>query len=101
MHTTELLDSPLKQGGHILIKEFSFIYLGALNYYDLLITKLFRATGLDIEDCLALFRARKSELDIQYLKERFRETASFDVSEQAVNKNLKHFLRVLEKEKLL
>lgn len=101
VHTTELLESPLKEGNRILIKEFSHIYLGILNYYDLIITKLFRATSLDIEDCLALFRAKQRELDIHYLKERFKETASFDVSEQVVNKNLKHFLRVLKREGLL
>ena len=80
VHTTELLESPLKQGNHILIKEFSYLYLGVLNYYDLFISKLFRATSLDIEDCIALFRAKKGELNVQYLKERFKKTASFDVS---------------------
>ena len=98
VHTTELLESPLKQGNHILIKEFSYLYLGVLNYYDLIISKLFRATSLDIEDCIALFRAKKEELNVQYLKERFKKTASFDVSEKKVNKNLEYFLKVLKNE---
>ena len=42
IHTTELLHSPLKKGRHILVKEFSHIYLGVLNSYDLIISKLFR-----------------------------------------------------------
>jgi len=98
VHTTELLESPLKQGNHILIKEFSYLYLGVLNYYDLFISKLFRATSLDIEDCIALFRAKKEELNVQYLKERFKKTASFDVSEKKVDKNLEYFLKVLKNE---
>lgn len=92
VHTTELLKSPLKKGNHILIKEFNFIYLGALNYYDLIISKLFRGATIDIEDCLALIREKKKEIDVKLLEKRFRKTASFDVSEKRVNKNLDYFL---------
>jgi len=60
VHTTELLESPLEAKNHLLIREFSYIYLGALNFYDLLITKLFRGTSADIEDCLALMRHKKT-----------------------------------------
>jgi hypothetical protein len=101
VHTTELLSSPLEKGGHIFIKEFSRIYLGVLNYYDIIITKVFRATTVDLEDCLALARLKGREIDFKRLEERFRETASFDVSEDKVNKNFKHFLRLLQKEDLL
>lgn len=90
----------MKKGNHILIKEFSHIYLGALNYYDLLISKLFRATSVDIEDCLSLIRERGKEIDQDLLARRFQETASFDISESSVNKNLEHFLNVLRKEGL-
>ena len=55
VHTTELLESPLKKGNHVLIKEFSHIY----------------------------------------------QTSSFDVSEDRVNKNLEHFLRIFKKEGLI
>jgi len=34
------------------------------------------------------------------IKQRFKETASFDVSEDKVNKNFEYFLKVLEKEGL-
>lgn len=101
VHTTELLESPLEKGNHILVKEFSYIYFGVLNYYDIIISKLFRGISVDIDDCLTLIRNKKSEIDIKYLKERFRKTASFDVSEAKVNKNLGHFLRILQKEGLI
>jgi hypothetical protein len=101
VHTTELLSSPLEKGGHIFVKEFSRIYLGVLNYYDIIITKIFRATTTDIEDCLALMRLKGSEIDFKRLEERFRQTASFDVSEDKVNKNFQHFLNLFKKEGLL
>jgi len=100
VHTTELLESPLQKGNHILIKEFNLIYLGALNLYDLIISKLFRCAATDIEDCLALIRAKKKEINIRVLKGRFHQTASFDVSEVKVNKNFAHFLSILKKERL-
>jgi len=100
VHTTELLESPLIKGNHILVKEFSRIYLGVLNYNDLIISKLFRASSVDIDDCLMLIRSKKDEINFELLKERFQETAAFDVSQDKVNKNFEHFLRVLKKEGL-
>lgn len=100
VHTTEVLESPLQKGNHILIKEFNLIYLGALNHYGLIISKLFRGAAIDIEYCLALIRAKKKEINIRFLKRRFHQTASFDVSEEKVNKNFAHFLSILKKEGL-
>lgn len=100
VHTTELLESPLNKDNHILVKEFSNIYLGVLNYYDLIISKLFRATEVDIDDCVALLKSKRKEIALKRLEYRFRKTASFDVSEDKVNKNLDHFLRILKKEGL-
>lgn len=101
VHTTELLESPLDKGNNILVKEFSKIYLGVLNYYDIIISKLFRATQVDLDDCLFLIRNKNKYINIKRLEARFRETASFDVSEDKVNKNLEHFLNILNKEGLL
>lgn len=100
VHTTELLESPLDKGNHTLVKEFSKIYLGILNYYDLIISKLFRAATVDIEDCLLLIKNKRKEIDLKHLAERFRKTASFDISEDKVNKNFEHFLNILKKEGL-
>lgn len=63
------------------------IYLGVLNYYDIIISKLFRATVIDI--------------DFKQLGNRFKETAFFDVSEDKVNKNFEHFMKILKKEGLI
>ena len=98
VHTTELLQSPIEQGKHIPVKEYDKIYLGILNYYDIIISKLFRAASVDIDDCLLLVKYKKKDINLKYLEKRFKETASFDVSEAKVNKNYVYFLKVLKKE---
>jgi hypothetical protein len=98
IHTTQLLESPLKEGNHTLFKEFSHIYLGVLNYYDIIISKLFRGKAVDNEDCLALVKDKRNEIDLTKLEERFRKTASYDVSQEAVIKNWEHFLELVKKE---
>lgn len=101
IHTTELLESPLNKTNHIFIKEYSYIYLGVLNYYDIIISKLFRSTTVDIEDCLLLFKNNRTEIDFKHLEKRFRQTASFDVSEDKVNKHFSHFAKILKSEGLI
>jgi hypothetical protein len=99
VHTTDLLESPLEAENNILVKEFSYIYLGVLNFYDLLISKLFRGTSADIEDCLALMKHKENEIDIQIFEKRFRETASYDPSEERIIINLEYFLKLIRERK--
>jgi hypothetical protein len=94
------LESPLKKGNNIFLKEFSSIYLGILNYYDLIISKIFRFSSVDLDDCLALFRTKYKEINVEKLKNRFFETSSYDTSDERNKKNFNHFLRILEKEGL-
>jgi hypothetical protein len=98
VHTTELLESPLKENNHIIIEELSRIYLGVLNYYDLIIAKLFRAATVDMEDCLTLVKRKRREIDVRKLVKRYREAASFDIAQERINKHLDSFLRLLKKE---
>jgi hypothetical protein len=100
VHTTELLESPLKAGNHVVVKEFNFITLGVLNFCDLVISKLFRGSGVDIDDCLMLLRAKNQEIRMDFLKKRYEETAAYDISETKVLKNLDHLLSLLKKEGL-
>jgi hypothetical protein len=101
IHTTELIESPLDKNNHLHFKEFSHLYIGILNYYDLIISKLFRGTMLDVEDCLNLFRVKKKVIEVKELERRYRETASYDISEEKVNKNFDLFKERLRKEGLL
>lgn len=100
IHTTELLESPLEPGNHSLLHEFSRLYIGVLNEYDLIASKLFRGTKVDFEDCLVLVRAKREELDIEHLKEHYQELASYDVGEERLLGNIDYFLDILRHEGL-
>jgi hypothetical protein len=99
--TTELLESPLELGNHFPYKEFSSIYLGILNYYDLIISKLFRLTPVDTDDCVTLFKEKNKEINLDKLKSRFYETSAYDISDEKNRNNFKHFLELLKKEQIL
>jgi len=100
IHTTELLESPLEEGQHMLLKEFSHLYVGILNEYDLIASKLFRGTDVDFEDCLMLVKARREKIDINQLEQHVKELASYDISEKRIVENLVNFLNLLRKENL-
>jgi len=90
VYQIELLTSPLEGNGHRKAWEGKKLYLGVLNSVDWIITKLFRGSGQDVEDCLTLMR--HEDVDLRTLEGRYRETAGYDTSEQRVIKNLEHFL---------
>ncbi len=95
IHTTELLCSPLEEGRHNIFKEFSYLYIGILNDYDLISSKLMRGTRVDFEDCLALVEARREKINIERLIHHFREMVSYDVAEHRLKPNIDHFLDLL------
>ncbi|MBI2119313.1 MAG: hypothetical protein HYT97_06780 [Elusimicrobia bacterium] len=97
VYITELLESPLKRGNHTLIKKFKKITVCLLNDYDLIITKMFRGSVVDIEDCLSLIRNRGKNINIQKLVSRYKETAQYDVNPERMNQNLDALLRHLPK----
>jgi hypothetical protein len=92
IHTTELLESPLIAGNHTLVREYGRIYLGVLNDYDLITSKLLRGTSVDFDDCRALAEARHGGLDLKRLAERFKETALGCLGKDRLLKNLEVFL---------
>ena len=97
VHTTELLESPLEKTNHILIKELAHIYIGVLNPYDLIVSKLFRGTSVDVDDCLMLFKAKQKDIKIDLLRERFIETAKYDTSEYELIKTWDHYEQIFKK----
>jgi len=100
IHTTELLESPLRKGNNTALFELTHLYVGILNHYDLLISKLFRGDSVDIDDCLILIKQKREEIDINRFKERFLESAKYDNNEEKQNKTLSYFLKILKKEHL-
>ncbi len=100
IHTTELLESPLEERNHRLLKEYSYLYIGILNDYDLIASKLFRGTDVDFEDCLMLVKAHKDHIDVDHMTEHVKKLASYDISEERIHFKLDHFLTLLRKENL-
>lgn len=100
IHTTDLLDDPLQEGKHVLIKEFSHIYLGVLNDYDLIVSKLFRGSEVDFQDCAHLIEAHKDEINIEKLKMHFFELLSYhSVGEERVKGHWETFEKRLKEVK--
>jgi hypothetical protein len=100
IHTTELFESPIIEGRHELLKEFSRIYVGVLNDYDLIASKLFRGLSVDIEDCMMLVEAHKENLDIKHLEAHSKELASYDVSADRIIGVIDHFMELLKERNL-
>jgi hypothetical protein len=100
IHTTELLDSPLDEGRHSILMEFSHLYIGILNDYDLISSKLMRGASVDFEDCLSLAEARREEMDIERLIHHFNKMVSYDVAEYRLRPNIDHFLVLLREKGL-
>jgi hypothetical protein len=100
IHTTELLVSPLDEDRHIVLKEYSHLYIGILNDYDLISSKLMRGTRVDFEDCLSLAEAHRADLDIEKLVAHFTELIGYDVAEERLQPNMGHFLDLLREKGL-
>ncbi|MBW1797197.1 MAG: hypothetical protein JRJ21_02065 [Deltaproteobacteria bacterium] len=97
--TTELLDSPLEPDKNILIKKWKHIYLGALNLQDLIITKMFRGTQVDLDDCVAAFAA--SKMNPEALLERYAESAKYDLNPEKMIMNFIIFTEALAEKGLV
>ena len=97
--TTDLLDSPLDPGKHILIKRWSHIYLAALNLTDLIITKMFRGTSVDRDDCIAAFAAGK--VKAEKLLERYSKTARYDLNPKKMMRNFVYLAEGLREQELI
>ena len=96
IHTTELLDSPLDEGRHSALMEFSHLFIGILNDYDLIASKLMRGTRVDFDDCLNLVEAHQATLDIQKLVRHFIDLVRYDVAEHRLRPHIDHFLDLLK-----
>lgn len=98
IHTTELLESPLEEGNHIFLQNVGQFYIGVLNFYDLISSKLFRGTSVDFEDCLMLARAKQKEINKDLLIKRYNELASYDIAEDRIRGHIQSFVERWGKE---
>lgn len=97
--TTNLLDPILDHGKHIVVNEWRHIYLGAINLMDLIITKMFRGTSVDISDCIAVFMT--GEIDAEQLLVRYRKAAQYDLNPDKVMKNFIYFIEKLFEKRMV
>lgn len=95
IHTTGLTISPLEDGRNNVLMEFSHLYIGILNDYDLIASKLMRGTRVDFEDCLMLAIAHKDQMDLEMLVAHFHEMVSYDVAQDRLRPHMDHFLELL------
>ena len=100
IHTTELPESPLEERRHSTLKEFSHLFIGILNDYDLIVSKLMRGTTVDYEDCLSLTEAHLTEIDMSRLIQHFYSMISYDVAEDRLKPNIDHYLELLREKGL-
>jgi len=96
IYTTELLESPLTPGNHSLFKQYSRLYIGILNDYDLISSKLMRGTRVDYDDCLQLARDHHASLDLSRLVDHYKALISYDISEYRLSQNIDYFLERLK-----
>lgn len=100
VYSTDLLESPLLDGNSTIWKTFNTLEVRILNALDLIVSKMFRGTTVDVQDSLALIRAGAVP-DLNQLFLRYRETASYEVQEVKVMKNFEYLLEALREEGLL
>jgi hypothetical protein len=100
IHTTELLESPLKRDNNILLKEYSRLYIGILNEYDLIASKLIRGTGVDFQDCLMLVKSRLGNIDFERMVSHYRTLVNYDIAEARVGVHIDRFIELLREENL-
>ena len=93
---TELLDPVHEPGNHKVVKIYDKLTLGCLNSEDLIISKMFRGTQVDVQDSVLLIK--KENLDLESLAERYQETASYYYNSQDCKKNLKYLIDELREE---
>ncbi len=100
IHTTELLNSPLEDGRNSVLKQYSHLYIGILNDYDLICSKLMRGARVDFEDCLMLFEAHREKIDIAELTSHFNELLLYEVAEARLKPNMGYFIDQLREKGL-
>jgi hypothetical protein len=97
--TTDLLNSPLEAGRHVMIKKWRHIYLGALNLVDLITTKMFRGTSVDIEDSIAAFATGQVDADLLFRE--YSRAARYDLNPEKVMQNFSRMVEGLHTRKLV
>lgn len=95
---TGLLDPVQEPGRHRVIKKYERIVLTCLNPDDLIISKMFRGTMVDVQDSIVMIRAEN--IDLVELAERYKETAGYYYNPETCKKNLGYLIKDLEEQQI-
>jgi hypothetical protein len=93
---TELLDPIHEKENHRTIFEFNKLTLACLNPADLIISKMFRGTDVDVQDSVLMLKSEP--LDLHYLAERYKETADYYYNPAICKTNLGYLIDGLDRE---
>ena len=91
---TSLLDPIQDVGNRRVVKSFKHITLACLTPFDLIISKMFRGTAVDVDDSVTMIRSE--DLDLAQLAKRYRETADYYVNPAKCKLNLQYLIRALQ-----
>jgi hypothetical protein len=95
---TGLLDPVQDEGRHRVIKSFKNIILACINPEDLIISKMFRGSMVDVQDSIIMIKAEN--MDLTSLAQRYRETAGYYIRPEQCKTNLHYLIQDLETEGL-
>jgi hypothetical protein len=95
---TELLDPVQDEGRHLVIRRYKKLVLACLKPDDLIISKMFRGTMVDVDDSIIMIKSEK--LDLKELGERYRETAGYYFNPHDCKRKLGYLIDELERQKL-
>lgn len=95
---TALLDPVQEAGKHRVIKKYEQIVLACLNPDDLVISKMFRGTSVDVQDSIVMIK--KEKMNLSELAERYKETAGYYYNPESCKKSLGYLIAGLEDEKI-
>ena len=76
------------------------MYIGILNEYDLIASKLIRGTGVDFQDCLMLVKSRLGNIDFERMVSHYRTLVNYDIAEARVGVHIDRFIELLREENL-
>jgi hypothetical protein len=95
---TDLLDPIQEEGNHREILKFKRLQLGCLNPADLIISKMFRGTSVDVDDSITMIKSEN--LDLQMLAERYKETAGYYFYPERCKQNLQYLIAEMDLQQL-
>ncbi len=91
----------MEKGRNLELQKYSHLYIGILNEYDLIASKLIRGTSVDIDDCTMLVKSRKN-INIKQLRAHYEELIQYQFgTEKQLKTDLDQFLSKLQDEGII